>query len=68
MKKSEKPVSKILNVNTGCGYSNNSPNSGVVGIEEPRVPPLHISPRGRNASVVHIGNKKEKKLVKEGGD
>jgi hypothetical protein len=39
-------------------------SGGVTSGEEPRVPPLHISLRGRNASVVQIG-KKEKKLLKE---
>lgn len=38
--------------------------TGATSAEEPRVPPLHISLRGRNASVVQIG-KKEKKLLKE---
>lgn len=38
--------------------------NAVGGNEEPRVPPLHISLRGRNASVVQI-RKKEKKLLKD---
>ena len=38
-------------------------NSGI-GCDEPRVPPLHISLRGRNASVVQI-RKKEKKSMRD---
>lgn len=39
--------------------------SGVSVGEEPRVPPLHISLRGRNASIMQ---KKQKKLLKESSD
>lgn len=54
IRKADKSVNKMF---TGI------PNSGTG--DEPRVPPLHISLRGRNASVVQI-RKKEKKSLKDG--
>ncbi|XP_066580892.1 serine-rich adhesin for platelets-like isoform X2 [Prorops nasuta] len=55
MRKADKSMSKL--------FTTGIPNSGTG--DEPRVPPLHISLRGRNASVVQI-RKKEKKSLKEG--
>lgn len=56
VRKADKSVNKI--------FSAGIQSSGQTG-DEPRVPPLHISLRGRNASVVQI-RKKEKKALKEG--
>ncbi|XP_046413469.1 uncharacterized protein LOC124176345 isoform X1 [Neodiprion fabricii] len=56
VRKADKSVNKI--------FSAGIQSSGPAG-DEPRVPPLHISLRGRNASVVQI-RKKEKKALKEG--
>ncbi|XP_026674727.1 uncharacterized protein LOC108631503 isoform X2 [Ceratina calcarata] len=55
MRKADKSVNKM--------FTTGIPNSGTG--DEPRVPPLHISLRGRNASVVQI-RKKEKKSLKDG--
>lgn len=55
IRKADKSVNKM--------FSTGIPNSGTG--DEPRVPPLHISLRGRNASVVQI-RKKEKKSLKDG--
>ncbi|KAK2588789.1 hypothetical protein KPH14_001666 [Odynerus spinipes] len=55
VRKVDKSVSKMFT--TGISSSGTG--------DEPRVPPLHISLRGRNASVVQI-RKKEKKSLKEG--
>lgn len=55
IRKADKSVNKM--------FTTGIPNSGTG--DEPRVPPLHISLRGRNASVVQI-RKKEKKSVKDG--
>lgn len=54
MRKADKSVNKI--------FTSGVPNTGT-GDEPLRVPPLHISLRGRNASVVQ--RKKEKKSLKE---
>ncbi|XP_048506550.1 uncharacterized protein LOC105686833 isoform X2 [Athalia rosae] len=56
VRKADKSVNKIFS----AGIQSSGP-----GGDEPRVPPLHISLRGRNASVVQI-RKKEKKALKEG--
>jgi len=56
MRKADKSVNKIFT-------SGGVPSTGT-GDEQLRVPPLHISLRGRNASVVQ--RKKEKKSLKEG--
>ncbi|XP_043516121.1 uncharacterized protein LOC122531903 isoform X2 [Frieseomelitta varia] len=55
IRKADKSVNKM--------FTTGIPNSGTG--DEPRVPPLHISLRGRNASVVHI-RKKERKSLKDG--
>ncbi|XP_076182175.1 uncharacterized protein LOC143154180 isoform X2 [Ptiloglossa arizonensis] len=55
IRKADKSVNKM--------FTTGIPNSGTG--DEPRVPPLHISLRGRNASVVQI-RKKEKKSLKDG--
>lgn len=55
MRKADKSMNKI--------FTSGVPSSGT-GDEPLRVPPLHISLRGRNASVVQ--RKKEKKSLKEG--
>ncbi|XP_017762431.1 PREDICTED: uncharacterized protein LOC108552415 isoform X2 [Eufriesea mexicana] len=55
IRKADKTVNKM--------FTTGIPNSGTG--DEPRVPPLHISLRGRNASVVQI-RKKEKKSLKDG--
>ncbi|KZC12186.1 Nuclear receptor coactivator 6 [Dufourea novaeangliae] len=55
IRKADKSVNKM--------FTTGIPNSGTG--DEPRVPPLHISLRGRNASVVQI-RKKEKKPLKDG--
>ncbi|XP_078044880.1 uncharacterized protein LOC144474144 isoform X4 [Augochlora pura] len=54
IRKADKSVNKM--------FTTGIPNSGTG--DEPRVPPLHISLRGRNASVVQI-RKKEKKSLKD---
>ncbi|XP_043278551.1 serine-rich adhesin for platelets-like isoform X2 [Venturia canescens] len=51
-------------VTGGKVFSAGSINSSSAACEEPRVPPLHISLRGRNASVVQI-RKKEKKSLRD---
>lgn len=55
IRKADKSINKM--------FTTGIPNSGTG--DEPRVPPLHISLRGRNASVVQI-RKKEKKSLKDG--
>ncbi|XP_057329904.1 putative mediator of RNA polymerase II transcription subunit 26 isoform X1 [Microplitis mediator] len=73
MRKADKSVNKIFTgvaANSAGGAGSAAGGGGAAGAggnsgaDEPRVPPLHISLRGRNASVVQI-RKKEKKSLRD---